>query len=171
MNARFQFAAPAVNILLRSSRVLILLLGVFVVWPTVALAIDAPSGALGRVDGRDVSVEGGLSGLNDGDSTAMAGRYVSSGSVITVHSAKARMTIFSGGKVDICGPAQFTVLLSGDAITLALNFGRVRVDIPANTTLRIFTPTIIGTPLDISGGSRDVTQSALISTDSLCVLA
>jgi hypothetical protein len=62
------------------------------------------------------------------------------------------------------------VLLSEDAITLAVNFGRVRVRLPLKTSLRVFTPTIIGTPLDISGGSRDVTLGLNLD-DSLCVLA
>jgi hypothetical protein len=121
------------------------------------------------VQGQDISVESGTA-ANSGTSRSAPGIYVVNGSVVTVHSAKARMTLFAGGKVDICGPAKFTVLLSGDAITLALNFGRVRVSLPAKTTLRIFTPTIIGTPIDISGGSRDVTVGLNLD-DSLCVLA
>ena len=84
--------------------------------------------------------------------------------------ARRILTLFAGGEVDICGPAKFTVLLSGDAITLALNFGRVRVNLPANTDLRIFTPTIMGTPLGISGGPRDVSVGLSLD-DSLCVLA
>jgi hypothetical protein len=124
---------------------------------------------VGRVQGQDISVESGTA-ANNGTARSAPGIYVLNGSVVTVHSAKARMTLFAGGKVDICGPAKFTVLLSGDAITLALNFGRVRVSLPSKTTLRVFTPTIIGTPLDISGGSRDVTLGLNLD-DSLCVLA
>ena len=60
--------------------------------------------------------------------------------------------------------------MSGDAITLALNFGRVRAQLPESTALRIFTPTIIGTPLDIAGGARDVTVGLSLD-DSLCVTA
>jgi hypothetical protein len=78
--------------------------------------------------------------------------------------------LFAGGEVGVCGPAKFTVLLSGDAVTLALNFGRLRVELPAKTALRIFTPTIIGTPIDISGGARDVTVGLSLD-DSLCVSA
>ncbi len=137
--------------------------------PAVARAQDAPPGAVGRVQGKDISVENGTA-ANNGTARSAPAIYVLNGSVVTVHSAKARMTIFAGGKVDICGPAKFTVLLSGDAITLALNFGRVRVSLPGKTTLRVFTPTIIGTPLDINGGSRDVTVGLNLD-DSLCVLA
>ena len=152
-------------------RVALAILALALLWlnAPVARAQDAPPGAVGRVQGKDISVENGTA-ANNGTARSAPGIYVLNGSVVTVHSAKARMTIFAGGKVDICGPAKFTVLLSGDAITLALNFGRVRVSLPANATLRVFTPTIIGTPLDINGGSRDVTVGLNLD-DSLCVLA
>jgi hypothetical protein len=72
--------------------------------------------------------------------------------------------------VDICGPAKFTLLQSGASITLALNFGRVHLQLPASTPLRIFTPTMIATPLDIGGASRDII-AGLDMNDSLCVVA
>jgi len=152
-------------------RVALAILAFALLWlsPAVARAQDAPPGAVGRVQGKDISVENGTA-ANNGTARSAPSIYVLNGSVVTVHSAKARMTIFTGGRVDICGPAKFTVLLSGDAITLALNFGRVRVSLPAKATLRVFTPTIIGTPLDINGGARDVTVGLNLD-DSLCVLA
>ena len=152
-------------------RACLVILALALVWltPAVASAQDAPPGAVGRVQGQDISVESGTA-ANNGTARSAPGIYVLNGSVVTVHSAKARMTLFAGGKVDICGPAKFTVLLSGDAITLALNFGRVRVSLPSKIALRVFTPTVIGTPLDISGGSRDMTVGLNLD-DSLCVLA
>ena len=116
-----------------------MILAVALLWlgPAVTHAQNAPPGAVGRVQGQDISVESGTA-ANNGTARSAPGIYVVNGSVVTVHSAKARMTLFAGGKVDICGPAKFTVLLSGDAITLALNFGRVRVSLPAKTTLRDF---------------------------------
>jgi hypothetical protein len=80
------------------------------------------------------------------------------------------MTLAAGGQVDICGPAKFTVLESGGAITLALNFGRMHVQIPATTSLRIYTPTILATPLDIGGAVRDI-NDGLDLNDSLCVVS
>ena len=72
--------------------------------------------------------------------------------------------------MDICGPAKFTLLQSGPSITLALNFGRVHLQLPASTPLRIFTPTMIATPLDIGGANRDII-AGLDMNDSLCVVA
>jgi hypothetical protein len=129
------------------------LAGTILVWPLVARAQDAPAVAIGQVEGSDISCENGAP-ASGGTSTVGTKLDVSNGTVVTVHSGQARMRLFGGGEVGICGPAKLSVLLSGDAITLALNFGRVRVSLPANTDLRIFTPTIVGTPLGISGGDR-----------------
>src|SRR5580700_6962009 len=131
-------------------------------------AQDAPPGAIGRIEGKDISVEGGAAG--GGGATIAPSIFVSNGSVVTVHSGLARMVLVAGGETEICGPAKFTLLQSGGAITLALNFGRVHMLLPLATTLRIFTPTIVATPLDIRGTRRDVTVGLDLS-DSLCVLA
>jgi hypothetical protein len=147
------------------------------VLPGVALVLcvsaargqDAPPGTIGRVSGYDVSVDGGNSAPLD-TATNAPSIYVSNGSVVTVHSGNAHMALVSGGQVDICGPAKFTLLVSGASITMALNFGRVHVLLPAATQLRIFTPTIVATPIDISGNQRDIT-AGLDLNDSLCVRA
>jgi len=134
-----------------------------------ARAQDAPPGTIGRVEGTDISVESGTAaGL--GASTAAPGIYVVNGSVVTVHSGQARMTLASGGHLDICGPAKFTVLESGGAITVALGFGSVHAQLPASAALRFFTPTIIATPLGIGDAARNITVSLGLDT-SLCVLA
>jgi hypothetical protein len=129
----------------------------------------APSNLVGRIEGPDVSVQGSSASGNDNE-TITPNMLVMGGSVVTVHSGHARMMLESGGEVDICGPAKFTLLQSGGAITLALDFGTMRVRLPKTTSLRIFTPAIVATPLDINGGARDVTVG-LDLNDSLCVLA
>jgi hypothetical protein len=121
------------------------------------------------VEGNDVTVDSGTPAMV-GMATNAPKIFVSNGSVLTVHSGTAIMTLFGGGEVDICGPAKITILRSSGAITLALNFGRMRVQLPPKTSLRVFTPTVIGTPLDISGGARDVTMGLNLD-DSMCVLA
>lgn len=136
----------------------------------VASAQDAaPPGTIGRVSGYDISVDSGVTAPLDADNNAPA-IYVTNGSVVTVHSGSAHMILQSGGQVDICGPAKLTMLVSGGSITLALNFGRVHVLLPSASSLRIFTPTIVATPIDISGNQRDIT-AGLDLNDSLCVRA
>jgi hypothetical protein len=130
---------------------------------------DTAQKIVGHIQGSDASVETVAAG-SDTISSAESGADVSNGSLVTVHSGQAHLTLISGGEVDICGPAKLTLLQAGSGITLALNFGRVRVQLPSSTDLRIFTPTIIATPIDIHGAERDIT-AGLDLDDSLCVMA
>jgi hypothetical protein len=136
----------------------------------VALRGQLPPGTIGQVEGRDISVEGGTPVPDTPPSAVIQNIFVPNGGIVTVHSGQARLTLLAGGHLDICGPAKFTLLQTGTAVTVALNFGRLRVQLPAGTSLRIFTPTIIATPLDIGGGPRDI-NIGLDLNDSLCVLA
>ena len=135
----------------------------------LASAQNAPPNTVGRIEGLDVTVEGGAS-AGTGALTGGPSIFVVNGGVVTVHSGQAQLTFLYGGKVDVCGPAKFTVLQSGAAITLALNFGKLRIQLPGATSLRVFTPTIIATPLDINGAARDITVGLELN-DSLCVRA
>ena len=146
-----------------------LLLTLLLAVPLSAQQMQPPPGTIGRVEGNDVSIEGGAAAAN-GTPTVAPSMWVANGSVITVHSGQARMTLLGGGEVDICGPAKLTLLQSGAAVTVALNFGRLRVQLPATAQLRIFTPTIVATPIDIGGAPRDFTIG-LDLNDSLCVVA
>ncbi|HEY0703447.1 MAG TPA: hypothetical protein VGD60_11825 [Candidatus Acidoferrales bacterium] len=127
-----------------------------------------PSGAIARVEGGDISVEGGAGAAVA--SAAGVPSFIFNGSVVTVHSGKAKLTFVAGGQVDICGPAKITVLQSAGSITLALSIGRLHLALPAGAPVRIFTPTIIATPINIGGADRDITLGLDLS-DSLCVLA
>jgi len=147
-----------------------LLLGLALLGPMTARAQDQPPpGAVARLEGNDISVESGTVAGN-GTATVSPSIYVANGSVVTVHSGPAKMTLFTGGEVDICGPAKLTVLETNGALTLALNFGRVRAQMSAGASLRIYTPSLVATPLEISGGARDISVGLSLD-ESLCVLA
>lgn len=137
--------------------------------PQLLRGQQAPPGAIGHVEGNDVSVDNGTA-AESAPAAHGSPSFVFNGSALTVHDGKARLALVAGGQVDICGPAKFTLLQSGASITLALNFGRIHLQLPASTPLRIFTPTMIATPLDIGGASRDIT-AGLDMNDSLCVVA
>ena len=132
-------------------------------------AQQAPPGSVGRIEGNDISVDSGTP-ASLGTAMASPSMFVANGGVITVHSGQARLMLASGGQIEICGPAKLTVLESSGAITIALNFGRVRSELPAATKLKIFTPSIIATPIDIGGAPRDIAVGLSLD-DSLCVLA
>lgn len=155
-------STPIVNFVL-------LLAALAFVYPALARAQSSPSTVIARVSGVDVSVE---NGTQDAPQPAefTSNIPVLNGSVVTVHSGHAQMTLSSGGRIDICGPAKLTMLQAGGSITLALDFGRLHAELPASTSFRVFTPTINATPLDVSGGARDVTIGLYLN-DSLCVRA
>lgn len=127
----------------------------------------APASILGQVLGDDVSVIG-ASHLASGG----AGRAIefSSGGTIVVFSGKARVEFTGGGELDICGPAKFTVLSSGEALTVALSFGRVRIRFDAVRPITIYMPLIIATPVPLENNPRDATVG-LTNTGTMCVLA
>ncbi len=126
-----------------------------------------PAGAVGKLEGEDISVEGGSYPVSIKGATTL---FVSSGSVVTVHSGAARLTLPAGSFVDICGPAKFTLLESGGSFTVALNFGRVRLRLTNPTPIRVYTPFIIATPVAIANDSRDFTLGLDVN-DLMCVYA
>jgi hypothetical protein len=85
---------------------LVLVLTSFLAWPQLSRGQEAPPGAIGRVEGNDVSVDNGTAADN---APAVPGpgtpSFVFNGSVLTVHDGKARLMLVAGGQVDICGPA------------------------------------------------------------------
>jgi hypothetical protein len=131
-------------------------LGAFV-WPVSAGPQDAtPSSAVvvGRLYGEDIAVKGAVSYESTyGMSTAL----LASGSDITVRSGRAQIELMHGGAVAICGPAHFTLLESGGAVTLALDYGRVRPQVDAKIALTVYTPMIVATPVAIGSDPRDLT--------------
>lgn len=136
-------------------------------WAPATRAQEAPPNSIGRITGPDLTVESG-SAASTGLPSSAPSIFVLPGSVVTVHSGQAELTLFGGGRLDICGPAKFTLLDANGSVTVALNFGKIHIELPAAISLRIYTPTIIATPLEIGGGARDVTVG-LDLQDSMCV--
>ena len=121
---------------------------------------------VGRLYGDDVRVQGAVSFESEnGRSTAL----LASGSDITVRAGRARIELTAGGEIAICGPAHLTLLESGGAITLALDYGQVRPQVEAQVELTVYTPMIVATPLAISGGVRDLTLG-LDQQGAMCAL-
>jgi hypothetical protein len=121
---------------------------------------------IGRISGDDVTVAGALRFDSDnGQSTAVLG----SGNEVTVRSGQAHIQMVEGGEIIVCGPAHFSVLKSGEAITLALDYGRVHPMLDASVQLTIFTPLLLATPVAINRQPRDVTIG-LDQSGTMCAL-
>jgi hypothetical protein len=138
------------------------------IFPAAARA-QAPDAfaPLGQITGDQVSVVGPSRAVVSGAAHAIEFR---SGDAIVVFAGKARIEFTGGGEVDICGPAKFTVLASGQALTIALNFGRVHVRFDALRPITVYTAMVVATPVSLGDRSRDATVG-LTNTGTMCVLA
>ena len=137
------------------------------VWPVSAGPQSAPAAVVvGRLYGEDVAVQNAVSlETNYGFSTAL----LASGSEVTVRSGRAQIDLMRGGSVAICGPAHFTLLESGGAVTLALDYGKVRPQIEAQVAFTVYTPMIVATPVAIGTNPRDLTVG-LDGEGAMCTL-
>jgi hypothetical protein len=141
-----------------------LLLGVPAASPALRAAEDTSTDVVAHIQGADVSIDDQM--LAKASTLAS----VANGDVVTVHSGQAVLRLVDGGEISICGPARLTVLESSGTLTLALDFGRMHFELPATVELRVLTPSIVATPIEISGGKRDLIVG-LDQDDSLCVVA
>jgi hypothetical protein len=152
--SRLVMAAPAALALLA------------VVLAPLPLQAQAPA-AIGTLEGRDASVEHPAAAAAD----PSAGTPVGNGSVIVVHSGKAHLQLTGGGAMSICGPAKFTVLESGNALTVALEFGRLHISLP-DTAMppELYTPFFTALPQSTEDGSREFV-AGLDSSGIFCARA
>ena len=128
---------------------------------------QAPPATIGRITGDDISVQGPGGGVAPDDPHSI---LLASGSEITIHSGRARIDLVAGGDITVCGPAKLTLLDSGGPTTVALSFGRIHVHLAGDTPLTVFTPTVVGVPLALSEGPREVIIG-LENSGALCVRA
>jgi hypothetical protein len=134
---------------------------------TLSARAQAAPETIGKISGDDVSVKGAVSfDVENGRSTAM----LASGSEVTVRAGDALIELNGGGEIAVCGPAHFSLLKSGAAITLALDYGTVHSQLVSAVPLTVFTPQVVATPVAIGQGPRDVTVG-LDQNGSLCTLA
>ena len=127
---------------------------------------EAPT-AVGRLEGDAIAVRGALSvEVENGRSVTLLG----SGSEVTVRAGQARLALAEGGEIGICGPANFSLLKSGRAVTLALNYGQVHARLDGTTPLTVYTPLIVAVPIAIAGGAREATVG-LERSGAMCVVA
>ena len=138
-----------------------------IVCGSIAAAAQTPQTEIARISGDDIAVKGAVSvEVIEGRSTTV----LPSSSDITVRSGQALITLADGGEIDICGPAHFTLLESGETITVALDYGRVHSHLDASTNFVIYTPQVVVTPITVGGGDRDL-SIGLTPSGTMCVLA
>lgn len=130
-------------------------LGVVAIAILTALAArsDEPvSDSVGIIDGAAIAVTGPMrvevvSGL--------VRTILRSGSEVRVKSGTARLELMEGGTISICGPAHFSVLKSGNLLTVALDTGSIHAYIEHDPALTVYTPQIQAQTVAIGGGPQD----------------
>jgi hypothetical protein len=147
----------------------------FVSGAFLALAIAAPIhfwGAqlpqeiVGRVEGLDFTVERPPGAP---PATGEAEDQLVSGSRIFVRSGQARIVLQDGAEILICGEARLQLLKAGGAITIALDYGTLRMHVESATPLAVYTPQVIATTIAI-GRARDATVG-LDQDGHMCIRA
>jgi len=133
-----------------------------------AWADNPPSpDTVGAIVGDSISVQGPMSvDFTNGQSRTI----LRSGSEVQVKSGQAHIDLVEGGNITICGPARFSLLKSGGALTIALDSGTIHARVEGQLTLNIYTAQIQAHPIPISGGAQD----ALVGLDTagmMCVRA
>ncbi|HUK32244.1 MAG TPA: hypothetical protein VLV89_14095 [Candidatus Acidoferrum sp.] len=116
-------------------------------------AAQLPQEIIGRAEGLDFTFEpppGAPPAIGE------ATDQLISGSRITVRSGQARIILQDGGEILICGAARLQLLKARGAITIALDYGTVRMHIESSSPLAIYTPQVIVTTVAV-GGARDAT--------------
>lgn len=125
------------------------------------------SDKVGAIEGEAISVEGPMSVDVVGGKVRTVLR---SGSDVHVKAGQARVELVEGGHITICGPAHFSVLKSGGALTLALDTGTIRAFLQNEPALTVYTPQIQARPISIGNGSMEILVG-LDSAGAMCIRA
>ncbi len=162
MNSAARKPNRFLHVLLRTL-FLVALLG----WASAGLRAQGSPETIGVIEGPDIAVKGAVSvEVQEGRSFTV----LASGSDITVRAGQARIALVEGGELGICGPAHLSLLKSGGAVTVALDYGRVHARLDASAPVTIYTPLIVATPTAIGSAPRDATVG-LEPGGAMCVLA
>jgi hypothetical protein len=108
--------------------------------------------AVGLIEGEDIAVTGPMSVEVVGGQTKTILR---SGADVRVKSGQARISLVESGQISICGPAHFSVLKSGGALTLALESGAIHARLEQEPALSVYTAQIQGQPVAIGDEPRE----------------
>jgi hypothetical protein len=121
--------------------------------------------AIGRLSGDDVSVTGAIGyDTENGRTTAL----LASGSDLTLRSGQAKIDLPDGGDIILCGPAHLSLVKSGPAITIALEYGQVHLQVGSAVQITVYTALLVVTPEAIGDRGRDLTVG-LDRNGQLCV--
>ena len=117
-----------------------------------ALADESAKELVGIIEGDAISVQGPITvRVIDGQAKTI----LRSGGDVRVKSGRATIDLVEGGKIAVCGPAHFSVLKFGGALTVALDSGVIHTYVDQQPTLTIYTALLQAKPISIGGAAQD----------------
>ncbi|MGH9816193.1 MAG: hypothetical protein ACRD5F_10955 [Candidatus Acidiferrales bacterium] len=122
---------------------------------------------VGRIEGQSFTASGQVRVERDPSHNRTT---LLSGSEVVVHEGHARLVLTDGSEVDVCGPAKISLLKSGGALTVALDYGRLHGRLAPSLPITIYTALATATPVAIGGSQRDIVVG-LEAQGELCVHA
>ena len=128
-------------------------------------ADNPPADTVGSIEGDSISVQGPMS---VDTANGLVRTILRSGSDIRVKSGTAHIDLMEGGNITICGPAHFSVLKSGGALTIALDSGTIHAHIESALVLTIYTAAIQAHPISIGNGPQDMLLG-LDGSGTMCI--
>lgn len=135
--------------------------------PVCARPDEPPTDIVGTIEGQAIAVSGPM---NVEVVNGQVKTVLRSGSDVRVKSGQARIDLVEGGKITICGPAHFSVLKSGGALTIALDSGTIHAHIAREPALIIYTAQIQAKPVAIGEGAQDVLVG-IDAAGAICIRA
>jgi hypothetical protein len=117
------------------------------------------------IEGDAISVQGPMS---VDTSNGQVKTILRSGSEVQVKSGQAHIDLVEGGNLTICGPAHFSVLKSGSALTIALDSGTIHAHIEGQLTLTVYTAQIQAHAIPIGSAAEDVLVG-LDGSGTMCI--
>lgn len=107
---------------------------------------------VGAIEGEAISVQGPMTvRVVDGQTKTS----LRSGADVRVKSGRATIDLVEGGKIAVCGPAHFSVLKAGGALTLALDTGIIHAHIDREPSLTVYTALLQAKPISIGGAAQE----------------
>ncbi|HVS86923.1 MAG TPA: hypothetical protein VHF01_01735 [Candidatus Acidoferrum sp.] len=128
---------------------------------------NPPTDIVGAIEGETITVSGPM---NVEVVHGQTKTVLRSGSDVRVKSGQARIDLVEGGNIVICGPAHFSVLKSGGALTIALDSGTIHAHIAREPALTVYTAQIQAKPVAIGDGPLDV-LAGFDAAGALCIRA
>ncbi len=132
----------------------------------IAFAQQPQPEPVGTIRAARVTVDGQLLEAAAGPATSR----LESGSEVSLGAGYALVQLVTGGEIHACGPANFRVLKSAEAVTVAVNSGRLRAVLDGSTSVTFYTPFITAEPIAIDGDPREVIVG-LEAGGAMCVQA